>query len=309
MFKNWWIVNLKCSVSNSNEDMKLKKHPLGGAFFICNDMAESYKKQSAGSRTSKASAVDHILKLKGEYGEAIKAKVEKIAGSGKATEPSIQRITSNTVTSDVSVKSELSDADITTKLETKSKFTDTQLENMNKTQLYHTLRTLAMNTDVKLESDADILDTVIAMKDSEDVAGMKDLVKELQGDVSNDNVLRDDGEGGRIEADKIDKITRESINTKLTTYLLDFNHSSGHSKAKWFKEALGFTQDNSVELAKQIVFDPQKVIVKTENIYGIKYSQFIAIKGLNGRTIAVQFVWIKNKDGIIRLVTAIPTKK
>ena len=54
---------------------------------------------------------------------------------------------------------------------------------MNKKQLYHTLRTLAMNADTNVASDTDILDTVIAMKDSEDVAGMKDLVRELQGDV------------------------------------------------------------------------------------------------------------------------------
>ena len=140
-----------------------------------------------------------------EYGDAIKAKVEKIVSKRKTTEPSIQIKPSNAVEPDISGKTELSDTDITTKLESKSKFTDNQLSNMNKTQLYHTLRTLAMNADTNVSNDTDILDTVIAMKDSENIAGMKDLVKELQGDVSNDNVLRGEGDGGRIEKSEFDQ--------------------------------------------------------------------------------------------------------
>ena len=70
---------------------------------------------------------------------------------------------------------------------------------MSKTQLYHTLRTLAMNADTNVSNDTDILDTVIAMKGGEDIAGMKDLVKELQGDGLNDNVLRDEQDDVKIE--------------------------------------------------------------------------------------------------------------
>ena len=81
---------------------------------------------------------------------------------------------------------------------------------MNKKQLYHTLRTLAMNADTNVSNDTDILDTVIAMKGSEDIAGMKDLVRELQGDGSNDNVLRDEEDDVKIENIRQDSIEEHS---------------------------------------------------------------------------------------------------
>jgi hypothetical protein len=37
-------------------------------------------------------------------------------------------------------------------------------------------------------------------------------------------------------------------------------------------------------------------------------AQVIPITGANGRVIDVMFVWIRNNDGIIRLVTGIPAK-
>jgi len=43
--------------------------------------------------------------------------------------------------------------------------------------------------------------------------------------------------------------------------------------------------------------------------FGTKYNQIISIKGANGRVIDVVFAWIKNEDGVVKLVTAIPTKK
>jgi len=50
--------------------------------------------------------------------------------------------------------------------------------------------------------------------------------------------------------------------------------------------------------------------VKTaETQDGVKYDQIISITGANGRTIDVKFGWIKNNDGVVRLVTAIPAKK
>jgi filamentous hemagglutinin len=60
------------------------------------------------------------------------------------------------------------------------------------------------------------------------------------------------------------------------------------------------------QLARQIVFDPAKAIATSATQYGQKYQQVIAINGANGRVIDVLFVWIKNNDGIVRLVTAIP---
>ena len=104
-------------------------------------------------------------------------------------------------------------------------------------------------------------------------------------------------------------ITKESINTKLEKYLLNKDHPIGGSKANWFEKALGFNQNNKTELANQIVFNPQTAIETQVTEYGTKYNQIINIKGANGRNIDVNFSWIKNNDGIIRLVTEIPTKK
>lgn len=63
------------------------------------------------------------------------------------------------------------------------------------------------------------------------------------------------------------------------------------------------------ELAKQIKFDPNTAIETGVTQYGTKYNQVINIVGANGRSIDVTFAWIRNNDGIVRLVTAIPTGK
>ena len=103
--------------------------------------------------------------------------------------------------------------------------------------------------------------------------------------------------------------SRESVENKLWTYLLDPNHIQGGPKAKWFREALGFTRENMDELAKQIVFDPSKAVKTASTPHGQKFNQVITIVGANGRKIDVNFGWIQNNDGIVRLTTAIPAKK
>ena len=103
--------------------------------------------------------------------------------------------------------------------------------------------------------------------------------------------------------------TQASVNKKLETYLLDKTHVTGGSKAKWFDEALGFNQTNMESLSKQIVFDPETAIQTNITKYGPQYNQIIRITGANGKVIDVTFAWIKNEDGIVRLVTAVPTKK
>lgn len=105
------------------------------------------------------------------------------------------------------------------------------------------------------------------------------------------------------------KLTQESVNAKLEGYLLDKNHPIGGSKANWFEKALGFNKTNSSQLSQQIIFDEAKAVQTAVTEYGTKYSQITSIKGANGKVINVEFVWIKNKDGVIRLVTSIPTKK
>jgi len=103
--------------------------------------------------------------------------------------------------------------------------------------------------------------------------------------------------------------TQLSVEKKLARYILNPDHAEGASKAKWFKEALGFSKQNSADLAKQIVFDEEKATVIGTNQYGTKYNQTISIVGANGKKIDVVFGWIKDNDGNINLVTAIPTKK
>lgn len=105
-----------------------------------------------------------------------------------------------------------------------------------------------------------------------------------------------------------------SVDTKVTTYLLDVSHSGG--KANWFKGALGYDQTNWEQLADQVRFNPSNAIKTTSNKYGQKYEQIIDITGANGKEIKVQFNWIKDsgitnpdQKGVVRLVTAIPTKK
>jgi hypothetical protein len=102
--------------------------------------------------------------------------------------------------------------------------------------------------------------------------------------------------------------TAESVDRKLSTYLLDVDHPHGGDKAQWFQQALGFTKDNMADLAKQIVFDPKKAVQTGVTEFGTKYNQTIAITGANGKTINVVAAWIRNPDNVVRLVTAVPAK-
>lgn len=97
--------------------------------------------------------------------------------------------------------------------------------------------------------------------------------------------------------------------TTLTGYLLNPSHPVGGSKAAWFQKALGFTQNNADELAKQIIFDSSQAVKTGTTEFGTKFNQVIPINGANGKIIDVTFAWIQNNDNVVRLVTAIPTGK
>ncbi|MBL9023444.1 MAG: RHS repeat-associated core domain-containing protein, partial [Myxococcales bacterium] len=129
--------------------------------------------------------------------------------------------------------------------------------------------------------------------------------------VGDDVALRtDDALGGVSKgAAKALTPTEASVKEKLTRYLLNPEHPVGGPKAKWFKEALGFEVSNADELAKQIVFDESKAVQTGVTQHGTKYNQVISITGANGRVIDVTFAWIRNNDGIVRLVTGIPAKR
>ena len=89
----------------------------------------------------------------------------------------------------------------------------------------------------------------------------------------------------------------------------DAEHAGGGaSNVQWFKEVLGFTTENAGALSKQIVFDTSKAVQTSVTEFGTKFNQVIKITGANGRAVDVTTAWIRNNDGVIRLVTAIPTK-
>lgn len=118
-------------------------------------------------------------------------------------------------------------------------------------------------------------------------------------------------QAGKASGNKITNSikTQVSVDNKLDKYLLDKSHPLGKSKAEWFDKALGFDKSNAGELSKQIVFDSNKAVQTGVTEYGTKYNQVINITGANGKKIDVTFAWIKNNDGVVRLVTGIPPKK
>jgi hypothetical protein len=86
------------------------------------------------------------------------------------------------------------------------------------------------------------------------------------------------GRGRRVAPIKgLPASTNESVNDKLRRYLLDPNHPVGGDKAKWFRKALGFTQENLDDLAKQVKFDPAKAVATELTQHGQKYEQVIEI--------------------------------
>jgi hypothetical protein len=105
------------------------------------------------------------------------------------------------------------------------------------------------------------------------------------------------------------QLSQESVTTKLERYLLNPDHAKGGPKAKWFEQALGFTRQNAPDLAKQIVFDEGKAVETGVTEFGTKYNQVIPITGANGKIIDVTFAWIREDNGLVRLVTAIPTSR
>jgi filamentous hemagglutinin len=92
-------------------------------------------------------------------------------------------------------------------------------------------------------------------------------------------------------------------------YLLDVTHSDNQTKATWYKLALGFDQSNWNDLASQIKFDESIAVQQRITEYGTVYEQSINIRGANGREINSPFIFMKDSDGVVRLITGKPAKK
>lgn len=81
---------------------------------------------------------------------------------------------------------------------------------------------------------------------------------------------------------------------KLKGYCLNPDHPVGKNKARVFESALGFTQGDAPELAKQIkegVKNAKPVPGKTDK-YGSRYTVDVQVTGRNGRTVTVETAWI-----------------
>ncbi|QLE64003.1 minor capsid protein [Furfurilactobacillus rossiae] len=94
---------------------------------------------------------------------------------------------------------------------------------------------------------------------------------------------------------------------KLTKYALDpTNTHGGADKARVFKSALGYTQDNYQDLIDQIHAGQTKyhAVSKGDAGYGMQYQVDMPITGPNGAIKNVRTAWIKDKQsGQTRLVS------
>jgi hypothetical protein len=99
-----------------------------------------------------------------------------------------------------------------------------------------------------------------------------------------------------------------NLQSKLEGYLLNAAHPQNQTKAVWFEQALGFNQSNWQQLASQITVNESKAVATKVTQFGQTFEQSIPISGLNGKTINVTFVFMKDNAGTVRLVTGIPAK-
>lgn len=102
------------------------------------------------------------------------------------------------------------------------------------------------------------------------------------------------------------------VKGKLEGYVLNPEHPTGKHKAKVFKSALGFTQEDAAELAEQIRDKVQncEAIRGKLTKYGQHWTVRIPIEGKNGRTALVETGWlVDNQDFALRLLTAYVVKE
>jgi hypothetical protein len=95
---------------------------------------------------------------------------------------------------------------------------------------------------------------------------------------------------------------------KIRDYLLSASHPIGRFKAPVF-QAMGYRQDQweqlAADLREQHALSEVDEVVETK--HGRKYVIRANLKGPNGRTFAMQSIWILLKDeDVPRFVTAYP---
>ena len=101
---------------------------------------------------------------------------------------------------------------------------------------------------------------------------------------------------------------------KTKEYLLNLNHPIGCSKAKFFKDVLGYTEEDSRLFHKNIVkaIIGRKPMETQQTEYGVKHTYGTEIVGKNGNKIQAKVVVVVQKDkGRItyKIITVYPNKK
>lgn len=82
---------------------------------------------------------------------------------------------------------------------------------------------------------------------------------------------------------------------KLTKYALNMDHPKGREKAIAFKEALGFTEEDSLEIMSQVYrwVGEHEPTFRDSGKYGDSYTTDMTMVGKNGKTARVVVGWMK----------------
>lgn len=106
----------------------------------------------------------------------------------------------------------------------------------------------------------------------------------------------------------------DTARKKTEEYLLNVEHPSGGSKAKFFVEVLGYSRSNSKQF-HDAIYDAIKGRIpdKTENSsYGIKHTYYTKIRSASGKIFEANVVIVIQKDNgriTYKVVTVYPNKR
>ena len=183
--------------------------------------ADNFVKQSAMSRTSKEAADTHTASVVEEMNQAQRARAENATPAS----PRSFLHTDGAYNQNVIAKTKLTDVDMTKLIKNKVAFTNEQIGTMNKKQLRYALNALMPSFVEQTKNNKAFAEVPLLIEKAQktsDIKGMRDYVKMMQAQVAtidetsnalitnvDDYRLRDEGEGGRIEAETQIKQSRQ----------------------------------------------------------------------------------------------------
>lgn len=101
---------------------------------------------------------------------------------------------------------------------------------------------------------------------------------------------------------------------KTEGYILNINHPKGGAKAKFMKDVLGYSQNDSKTFHKNVVSSLIGKMPSTSETtpFGIKHTYHTKITGKDGKSISANIVVVIQKDNgrlTYKIVTIYPDKK